>query len=169
MWICIISPLRPVVGTICKCLEHFLFMLLWRWSYTSYQDTCTRFMLCSAVLCFSSGAHSTNDIFHRNSNSMEISFWSSRLLWSDRYGILHMARQLSCHGMCKFGSDIMPYYLSYSKTIKFQLRWKNHLWNGPLGAVSIRKTVLPGMAIPMLKIRRPNGRLIFNMEIAIRR
>ena len=24
------------------------------------------------------------------------------------------------------------------------------------------------MAIPMLKIRRPNGRLIFNMEIAIR-
>ena len=38
-----------------------------------------------------------------------------------------------------------------------------------LGAVSIRKTVLPGMAIPMLKIRRPNGRLIFNMEIVIRR
>ena len=37
------------------------------------------------------------------------------------------------------------------------------------GAVSIRKTVLPGMAIAMLKIRRPNGRLIFNMEIAIRR
>ena len=39
----------------------------------------------------------------------------------------------------------------------------------PQGAVSIRKTVLPGMAIPMLKIRRPNGRLIFNMEIATRR
>ena len=38
-----------------------------------------------------------------------------------------------------------------------------------LGAVSIRKTVFPGMAIPMLKIRRPSGRLIFNMEIAIRR
>ena len=37
------------------------------------------------------------------------------------------------------------------------------------GAVSIRETVLPGMVIPMLKIRRPNGRLIFNMEIAIRR
>ena len=37
------------------------------------------------------------------------------------------------------------------------------------GAISIRKTVLLGMAIPMLKIRRPNGRLIFNMEIAIRR
>ena len=42
-------------------------------------------------------------------------------------------------------------------------------WIGALGAVSIRKTVLPGMAIPMLKIRRPDGRLIFNMEIAIRR
>ena len=40
---------------------------------------------------------------------------------------------------------------------------------GKLGAVSMRKTVLPGMVIPMLKIRRPNGRLIFNMEIAIRR
>ena len=38
-----------------------------------------------------------------------------------------------------------------------------------LGAVSIRKTVLPGVAIPMLKIKRPNGRLIFNMEIAIPR
>ena len=35
------------------------------------------------------------------------------------------------------------------------------------GAVSIRKTVLPGMTIPMLKIRRPNGRLIFNMGIPI--
>ena len=41
--------------------------------------------------------------------------------------------------------------------------------NVKLGAVSIRETVLPGMAIPMLKMRRPNGRLIFNMEIAIRR
>ena len=35
------------------------------------------------------------------------------------------------------------------------------------GAVSIRKTVFPGMAIPMLKIRRPTGRLIFNMGIPI--
>ena len=50
--------------------------------------------------------------------------------------------------------------------------WKLHIENyNPIsqGAVSIRKTVLPGMVIPMLKIRRPNGRLIFNMEIAIRR
>ena len=42
-----------------------------------------------------------------------------------------------------------------------------HLIPQHQGAVSIRETVLPGMAIPMLKIRRPNGRLIFNMEIAI--
>ena len=47
---------------------------------------------------------------------------------------------------------------------------KDHaFYTEDLGAVSIRKTVLPGMAIPMLKIRRPNGRLIFNMEITIRR
>ena len=39
--------------------------------------------------------------------------------------------------------------------------------NGVQGAVSIRKTVVPGMTIPMLKIRRPNGRLIFNMGIPI--
>ena len=39
--------------------------------------------------------------------------------------------------------------------------------SGSPGAVSIRKTVLPGMAIPMLKIRRPKGRLIFNMGITI--
>ena len=47
--------------------------------------------------------------------------------------------------------------------------WDNITTHTGLGAVSIRKTVLPGMAIPMLKIRRPNGRLIFNMEITIRR
>ena len=47
--------------------------------------------------------------------------------------------------------------------------WSKYHRIEALGAVSIRKTVLPGMAIPMLKIRRPNGRLIFNMEIAIRR
>ena len=51
---------------------------------------------------------------------------------------------------------------------KFDLNQPNTGSNDQ-GAVSIRKTVLPGMAIPMLKIRRPNGRLIFNMEIAIRR
>ena len=48
-------------------------------------------------------------------------------------------------------------------------KWVSTTLDEDLGAVSIRKTVLPGMAIPMLKIRRSNGRLIFNMEIAIRR
>ena len=56
------------------------------------------------------------------------------------------------------------------KCVFFSWSWIKYLWISLLqGAVSIRKTVLPGMAIPMLKIRRPNGRLIFNMEIAIRR
>ena len=51
----------------------------------------------------------------------------------------------------------------FSVTVRIVVIIKNQ------GAVSIRKMVLPGMAIAMLKIRRPNGRLIFNMEIAIRR
>ena len=56
------------------------------------------------------------------------------------------------------------------KFLTKEVIWKSkYITNWELGAVSIRKTVLPGMAIPMLKIRRPNGRLIFNMEIAIRR
>ena len=38
---------------------------------------------------------------------------------------------------------------------------------GYQGAVSIRKTVLLGMVIPMLKIRCPTSRLIFNMGILI--
>ena len=42
-----------------------------------------------------------------------------------------------------------------------------HTSDSHQGAISIRKMVLPGMVIPMLKIRCPNGRLIFNMEIAI--
>ena len=53
--------------------------------------------------------------------------------------------------------------------MSFILEFRKHIICKDQGAVSIRKTVLPGMAIPMLKIRRPNGRLIFNMEIAIRR
>ena len=59
-------------------------------------------------------------------------------------------------------------YLFLRQTVKYQLT-SVCVEAAFQGAVSIRKTVLPGMAIPMLKIRRPNGRLIFNMEIAIRR
>ena len=75
-----------------------------------------------------------------------------------------------------FGADIknmsvrsIVLYQDFFKVIpKAKLGFHSH-GNVKQGAVSIRKTVLPGMAIPMLKIRRPNGRLIFNMEIAIRR
>ena len=59
----------------------------------------------------------------------------------------------------------------FTSPTRYQINdsWWHNVASRNLGAVSIRKTVLPGMAIPMLKIRRPNGRLIFNMEIAIRR
>ena len=57
--------------------------------------------------------------------------------------------------------------------IPVSILWHYLSWRGSpkthQGAVSIRKTVLPGMAIPLLKIRRPNGSLILSMEIAIRR
>ena len=58
-------------------------------------------------------------------------------------------------------------YRSYTKRTTHVVLFR--VWDILQGAVSIRKTVLPGMAIPMLKIRRPNGGLIFNMEITIRR
>ena len=45
--------------------------------------------------------------------------------------------------------------------------WMGSMKKDSQGPVSIRKTVFPGMGIPMLKIRRPVGRLIFNMGIAI--
>ena len=67
---------------------------------------------------------------------------------------------------------IQPQYILKVVRIKENIRCKpqqKYQRDIGLGAVSIRKTVLPGMVIPMLKIRRPNGRLIFNMEIAILR
>ena len=74
----------------------------------------------------------------------------------------------------KFHLSFFLRVLIKNKTALVQImapnRWQVIIWtNVDQGAVSIRKTVLPGMAIPMLKIRRPNGRLIFNMEITIRR
>ena len=61
--------------------------------------------------------------------------------------------------------------VSISCTLYLELYIQDYLVSSEFecnqGAVSIRKTVLPCMAIPMLKIRRPNGRLIFNMGIAI--
>ena len=63
------------------------------------------------------------------------------------------------------------YYLQHdndrSRTLLTLVTHKRHTIHRPQGAVSIRKTVLLGMVIPMLKIRRPTGRLIFNMGIPI--
>ena len=74
--------------------------------------------------------------------------------------------QLAIYDMNEFhGERIVLYYDGDLQLLLVEI----HSLVPHLGAVSIRKTVLPGMAIPMLKIRRPNGRLIFNMEIAIRR
>ena len=42
-------------------------------------------------------------------------------------------------------------------------------YNKEAGGRLIKKDGLTRYGDPMLKIRRPNGRLIFNMEIAIRR
>ena len=60
-------------------------------------------------------------------------------------------------------------HLALFPTVTSSWQHESRLIQKHQGAVSIRKTVLPGMAIPMLKIRRPNGRLIFNMEITTRR
>ena len=68
---------------------------------------------------------------------------------------------------CGYKTILRPCYLHNG--ISYTGKMTSLYWIRVLGAVSIRKTVLPGMAIPLLKIRRPNGRLIFNMEIAIPR
>ena len=85
---------------------------------------------------------------------------------------------------CYCNVNKLKWLLTWSISTFWRLHFKGNSWKNNfelyfysnfieacevLGAVSIRKTVLPGMVIPMLKIRRPNGRLIFNMEIAIRR
>ena len=63
---------------------------------------------------------------------------------------------------------LVEHYVLTSLLLSKKESITGHAWSlDNLGAVSIRKTVLPGMAIPMLKIRRPNGRLIFNMGIPI--
>ena len=73
-----------------------------------------------------------------------------------------------CVGVTLDSQEEMCHLYEESYTFGITLNPGTALWLNQ-GAVSIRKTVVPGMAIPMLKIRRPNGRLIFNMEIAIRR
>ena len=92
-----------------------------------------------------------------------MSTWSKfsdigRLVYSTHSMGTH--RRIRCHLITRLCYRHIA-YIPFSHMIEISVRHQ--------GAVSIRKTVLPGMAIPMLKIRRPNGRLIFNMEIAIRR
>ena len=91
------------------------------------------------------------------------------------------ANQATSHYLNQWCLGYWCIYASLSLNELTQFEWQIIVWTNDgkkkislkkwcdQGAVSIRKTVLPGMAIPMLKIRRPNGRLIFNMEIAIRR
>ena len=90
-------------------------------------------------------------------------------MWSIRLVIRYFRNDTLKNDMihCWYGSiffDISPENL-FQVQLPGLIEWRE----GLLGTVSIRKTVLPGMAIPMLKIRRPNDLLIFNMEIAIRR
>ena len=68
---------------------------------------------------------------------------------------------------CEDKTILRPSYLHNG--IFYTGKMTSLYWIRDQGAVSIRKTVLPGVAIPMLKIRRPNGRLIFNIGIAIPR
>ena len=88
---------------------------------------------------------------------------------------------LSHWGWDKMANILQIPYLNPISSMKIVVFWFKFHSKGPTnnmlslvqirtqGTVSLRKTVFPGMAIPMLKIRRPNGRLIFNMEISIRR
>ena len=61
---------------------------------------------------------------------------------------------------CGDKTILRPSYLHNG--ISYTGKMTSLYWIRAQGAVSIRKTVLPGMAIPMFKIRRPSGRLIFN-------
>ena len=89
--------------------------------------------------------------------------WSTTMILERYHEALSPSPELSCHTRIMYNPPRSCFVLKLkelmSPLLKF-CRWKQ-------GAVSIRKTVLLGMAIPMLKIRRPTGRLIFNMGIAI--
>ena len=80
-----------------------------------------------------------------------------------------MILHLFFHYVSSNYTGIAKWAIFSTKCIVFMSQMVYEIIVHVLGAVSIRKTVLPGMAIPMVKIRRPNGRLIFNMEIAIGR
>ena len=90
-------------------------------------------------------------------------WWSGTIRYQDIWrNIDDQVRVIYIHrtGFSRFNPSAAETGILWAKYV-------NAIAAGALGAVSIRKTVLPGMAIPMLKIRRPNDRLIFNMGIAI--
>ena len=80
----------------------------------------------------------------------------------------HLYKLLWMINVWEYPTIFLPQYRNQSQWVTHETA-VTFICSPQQGAVSIRKTVLPGMAMPMLKIRRPNGRLIFNMEIAIRR
>ena len=99
---------------------------------------------------------------HENTGITHCTLWDPALPGRIPVKLSHACRSLYLIGFSGFNTAYSHYPW---------ITWKDPEDRLPTsqGAVSIRKTVLPGMAIPMLKIRRSNGRLIFNMEIAIRR
>ena len=94
----------------------------------------------------------------------------SRSLWPHCYGNTKDRHSMT-HGVCEIWGlchEFKIWYMFYVDCfIQYSCVWVLHVKLWHQGAVSIRKKVLPGMAIPMLKIRCPNGRLIFNMGIPI--
>ena len=72
------------------------------WCRRVILEICTWFVFCCALFWFDTGAHFTNVFFHRNSNSMEISFWfhsnSNQVIatkfcaWRDRCAVVACAK-----------------------------------------------------------------------------
>ena len=99
-------------------------------------------------------------------------YWLSLLDWRnqrDSLGNLILYQYIQSYYIPPCMSGVVLLEFGGIVVILAILYWLGSLASRNLGAISIRKTVLPGMSIPMLKIRRPDGRLILNMEIAIRR
>ena len=122
---------------------------------------------CFAVLCC---GYTLTD-FPISTRLTSLALWQSNdcpsagkatLMNMDKYFMWNHYERLHNHNKAKHNKTVCIFIGIYCSSLI-------HEGRDEMGAVSIRKTVLPGMAIPMLKIRRHNGRLIFNMEITIRR
>ena len=97
-----------------------------------------------------------------NTSQIDLSYIVNPSLHFELVYLINVSKKLPLPGIFYIQVNLMVLYIMLIHVYEV-------LQPGYQGAVSIRKTVLPGMAIPMLKIRRPNGRLIFNMEITIRK